>query len=155
MSGSGPMSAVRVVLFGHEIVHKVVHFVLRVADSRGIATTASVASTASVRIIIIIRVCTRTAREVRDYRVSVDRGPATEKNRLSLQTIVVKYAIDKHAYEMCIFSDTDTAFSPRSHRRDAPKNVMVLSSFLVKRLFVVKRVKCAYGVYDSNFAGRI
>lgn len=29
MSGSGPMSAVRVVLFGHEIVHKVVHFAVR------------------------------------------------------------------------------------------------------------------------------
>lgn len=26
MSGPGPMTAVRVVVFGHEIVHKVVHF---------------------------------------------------------------------------------------------------------------------------------
>lgn len=29
VSGSGPMSAVRVVLFGHKIVHKIVHFVVR------------------------------------------------------------------------------------------------------------------------------
>lgn len=44
VSGSGPMSAVRVVLFGHKIVHKIVHFVVRVVSR----TTAAPASTTRV-----------------------------------------------------------------------------------------------------------
>lgn len=41
MSGPGPVTAVRVVLFGHEIVHKVVHFLLRARFSRALARRTS------------------------------------------------------------------------------------------------------------------
>lgn len=90
VSGSGPMSAVRVVLFGHEIVHKVVHFVLRIAGSRGIAT-ASVASTANVY--FTVHVCTARYENGASRRIGLPRvggpGTATKKNCLRPRTIAV------------------------------------------------------------------